>query len=73
MLPGPELFCRQGGWLLLGSSSSMELDSANSEKKVGIARDLCEQGLWPDVLAFAQKWREKNPAITGRFITSAWD
>ncbi len=37
----------------------MELDS---ERKVGIARGLCEQGLWPDVLAFAQKWREENPA-----------
>jgi tetratricopeptide (TPR) repeat protein len=43
----------------------MELNSANSangERKARIARGLCENGLWPDVLAFAQKWREKEPA-----------
>ena len=34
----------------------------DSEGKVRIARELCEQGLWPDVLAFAQEWREKEPA-----------
>jgi tetratricopeptide (TPR) repeat protein len=42
----------------------MELNFANSvngERKARIARELCEQGLWPDVLAFAQKWREKEP------------
>ena len=26
------------------------------------ARALCEKGLWPDVLAFAQQWRTNNPA-----------
>ncbi len=43
----------------------MELNSAksaNGERKARIARGLCEKGLWPDVLAFAQKWREKEPA-----------
>ncbi len=34
----------------------------NGEEKVGRARALCEQGLWPDVLAFAQKWHAENPA-----------
>jgi tetratricopeptide (TPR) repeat protein len=34
----------------------------NAEEKVGRARALCEQGLWPDVLAFAQKWHAENPA-----------
>jgi tetratricopeptide (TPR) repeat protein len=33
-----------------------------SEENVGHARALCEQGLWPDVLAFAQKWQSENPA-----------
>ena len=36
--------------------------SVNGERKARIARGLCEKGLWPDVLAFAQKWREKEPA-----------
>ena len=40
---------------------SNSADSANGERKARIARGLCEQGLWPDVLAFAQKWREKEP------------
>ena len=26
------------------------------------ARALCEKGLWPEVLAQAQKWYAKNPA-----------
>ncbi len=34
----------------------------NSEEKVSKARELCENGSWPEVLAFAQKWREQNPA-----------
>jgi len=33
----------------------------NTEEKVRQARELCEQGLWPKVLAFAQKWREEQP------------
>ena len=32
-----------------------------TEEKVRQARELCEQGLWPKVLAFAQKWREEQP------------
>jgi tetratricopeptide (TPR) repeat protein len=36
--------------------------AANSEENVRRARALCEKGLWSDVLDFAQKWREENPA-----------
>jgi tetratricopeptide (TPR) repeat protein len=36
--------------------------AANSEENVRHARALCEKGLWPEVLDFAQKWREENPA-----------
>jgi tetratricopeptide (TPR) repeat protein len=32
-----------------------------TEEKVRQARELCEQGLWSRVLAFAQKWREEQP------------
>jgi len=34
---------------------------SNTDEKVGKARELCEQGLWSKVLAFAQKWREEHP------------
>ena len=34
----------------------------NGEEKVGMARALCEQGRWAEVLAFAQKWRVENPS-----------
>jgi hypothetical protein len=34
----------------------------NSEEKVGLARVLCERKLWPDLLAFAQRWRGEKPA-----------
>lgn len=34
----------------------------NTEDKVKAAREMCEQGLWPEVLAFAQKWREEIPS-----------
>ena len=34
----------------------------NSTTKARQARALCEQGQWPDVLAFAQKWHAENPA-----------
>jgi tetratricopeptide (TPR) repeat protein len=30
--------------------------------KVAQVRALCEKALWPDVLAFAQKWQAENPA-----------
>lgn len=33
----------------------------NVEEKTGVARELCEQGRWSDVLAFAQKWHAENP------------
>jgi tetratricopeptide (TPR) repeat protein len=35
---------------------------ANSEENVRHARALCEKGLWPEVLDFAQKWHAENPA-----------
>ena len=34
----------------------------NTEEKAGQARAMCEKELWPKVLAFAQKWREEDPA-----------
>jgi tetratricopeptide (TPR) repeat protein len=33
----------------------------NTEEKSAHARALCEKGLWPDVLDFAQKWHAENP------------
>jgi Flp pilus assembly protein TadD len=55
--------------------------SPGLEEKINAARSLCDKGLWPDVLAFAQKWRAENPAeakalffqgvalaATGRFV-----
>ena len=33
-----------------------------TEERASIAGELCEKGLWREVLAFAQKWREANPA-----------
>ena len=53
----------------------------SSKSKAQEARALCEQGRWPDVLAFAQVWEAENPddarvffyqgvalAATGRFV-----
>jgi tetratricopeptide (TPR) repeat protein len=34
----------------------------NSEENVRRARTLCEEKSWPEVLDFAKKWREENPA-----------
>ena len=34
----------------------------NSQEKVKAARGMCRKGLWPEVLAFAQKWREEDPS-----------
>jgi tetratricopeptide (TPR) repeat protein len=55
--------------------------TSGSEEKNKTARELCDKGLWPDVLAFARKWRSENPAdakalffqgvalaATGRFV-----
>ena len=52
-----------------------------SEDKIKTARELCEKGLWPDVLAFAEQWQTESPdeakaffyqgvalAATGRFV-----
>ena len=52
-----------------------------AEEKIKAARELCDRGLWPDVLAFAQKWHAENPrdaralfyrgaalTATGRFV-----
>jgi tetratricopeptide (TPR) repeat protein len=51
-----------------------------AEEKNKAARELCDKGLWPDVLAFAQEWHAEHPAeakalffqgvalaVTGRF------
>jgi tetratricopeptide (TPR) repeat protein len=35
---------------------------ADSDEKVARARELCEIGQWPKVLAYAQKWREEDPS-----------
>jgi tetratricopeptide (TPR) repeat protein len=34
----------------------------NTEEKSAHARAMCEKGLWPEVLDFAQKWNAENPA-----------
>jgi tetratricopeptide (TPR) repeat protein len=34
----------------------------DSEENVRVVREMCEKRLWPKVLAFAQKWREEDPA-----------
>jgi tetratricopeptide (TPR) repeat protein len=34
----------------------------NTEEKVQHARTMCEKALWPEVLNFAKKWRDENPA-----------
>lgn len=36
--------------------------ASSKQEKTRTARELCEKGLWPDVLAFAQQWRAENPA-----------
>lgn len=40
----------------------MSAANFNSEEKSSHARALCEKSLWPEVLGFAKKWREENPA-----------
>ena len=32
-----------------------------TEERASIAGELCEKGLWREVLAFVQKWREDKP------------
>jgi tetratricopeptide (TPR) repeat protein len=34
----------------------------NGKHKVKAARGMCEKGLWQEVLAFAQSWRERDPS-----------
>ena len=36
--------------------------------RVQQARSLCEQGRWPDVLAFAQQWQAEEPAEAKSFF-----
>jgi len=36
----------------------MEPSTAERDRLAG---EMCEQGLWPEVLAFAQKWQEDDP------------
>ena len=38
--------------------------SGKTEEKIKEARELCDKGLWPDVLAFAKKWHTEHPADT---------
>jgi tetratricopeptide (TPR) repeat protein len=55
--------------------------ASSLEENIKTARGLCDKGLWPDALAFAQKWHAENPAdakalffqgvalaATGRFV-----
>ena len=34
----------------------------STEQRDRLAGEMCEQGLWPEVLAFAQKWQEDDPS-----------
>jgi tetratricopeptide (TPR) repeat protein len=36
--------------------------ATNTEDKIRSARELCEKGLWQEVLTFAEKWHRENPA-----------
>jgi len=33
----------------------------STQERDGLAGEMCKKGLWPEVLAFAQKWQEQNP------------
>jgi len=33
----------------------------STEERDRLAGEMCEKGLWPEVLAFAQKWQEDDP------------
>jgi Tfp pilus assembly protein PilF len=44
----------------LNTIDTIEKESC-AKDRARIARGMCEKGLWPDVLAFAQSWREKDP------------
>lgn len=39
-----------------------------SSPKVQQARSLCEQGRWPEVLAFAQRWLAEEPGAANAFF-----
>jgi len=45
----------------LGKSSEMSAVNSNTEEKSAHARELCEKGLWVEVLGFAQQWRAECP------------
>jgi tetratricopeptide (TPR) repeat protein len=42
--------------------------AASSTTKAQQARALCEQGRWPDVLAFAQQCKAETPGAAGAFF-----
>ena len=42
--------------------------ATSSTPKAQAARALCEQGQWPDVLTFAQKWQAEMPDAAGAFF-----
>jgi tetratricopeptide (TPR) repeat protein len=43
---------------------------SSSEEKIVHLRSLCEKGLWPDALAFAESWRAENPANAKAYFYS---
>ena len=40
----------------------MNRPTRTESDKAAHTRALCDQALWPEVLAFAQKWHADNPA-----------
>ena len=42
--------------------------ASQNEEKIRAVRKLCDQGLWPEVLAFAGKWHTENPADAKAFF-----
>ena len=39
-----------------------------TEEKIKAARELCDKGLWPDALAFAQRWQVEAPVEAKAFF-----
>jgi tetratricopeptide (TPR) repeat protein len=46
----------------------MDQPTATGPDRIAQARSLCEKGLWPEVLAFAQKWHTENPTDAKAFF-----
>jgi tetratricopeptide (TPR) repeat protein len=42
--------------------------ATSSTPKTRQARTLCEQGQWPEVLAFAKQWQNEQPGAAGAFF-----